>query len=48
MLGFPLASGSTTLITQMKELLRADDCPASKSLDDKAAWLMNDFEELAP
>jgi len=47
-LGFPLASGSTKLFEQKKELLRAGDCPASKSLDDTALWLMYDFEDLAP
>lgn len=42
-LGFELASGSKTLFTQKKELLRAGDCPPSKLADVSALWLMEDF-----
>ena len=44
-LGFELASGSKTLFTQKKELLRAGDCPPTKHWDDTALWLMEDFAE---
>jgi len=42
-LGFELASGSKTLFTQKKELLRAGDCPNTKNWEETALWLMEDF-----
>lgn len=50
-LGVKLASGSKTLFTQKKELLRAGQCPSSKSAmlveDALTGWEVPEFEETA-